>query len=117
MVMRRGAGSGGCLMGIASIAAAVVFGWPAAKVYMRAYEYEDAMRQTLLHAKADTDEGLQTRMRASADSIGELPDAAYDISVDRRDGMIRLSATYTDTIKFPVAPRPVTHRFSVERME
>jgi hypothetical protein len=46
-----------------------------------------------------------------------LPDAAYDIRVDRRDGMIRLSASYTDTIKFPVSPRPVTHRFSVERME
>jgi len=104
-------------MGIAFVAAAIVFGWPAARVYIRAYEYEDAMRQTLLHAKADNDEGLQTRMRASADSIGELPDAAYDIRVDRRDGVIRLSATYTDTIKFPVAPRPVTHRFSVERME
>lgn len=117
MVRRRGSGSGGCLMGIALVAAAIVFGWPAARVYIRAYEYEDAMRQTLLHAKADNDEGLQTRMRASADSIGELPDAAYDIRVDRRDGVIRLSATYTDTIKFPVAPRPVTHRFSVERME
>jgi len=117
MVTRRGSGSGGCLMGIAFVAAAIVFGWPAARVYIRAYEYEDAMRQTLLHAKADNDEGLQTRMRASADSIGELPDAAYDIRVDRRDGVIRLSATYTDTIKFPVAPRPVTHRFSVERME
>jgi len=56
-------------------------------------------------------------MRASADSIGDLPDDAYDIRVIRSDGMIRLNATYTDTIKFPVAPRPVTHRFSVERPE
>lgn len=117
MVMRRGSGSGGCLVWIALIAAAVVFGWPAAKVYLRAYEYEDALRQTLLHAKADTDDGLQSRMRASADSIGGLPDAAYDITVDRREGMIRLIAAYTDTIKFPIAPRPVTHRFSVERQE
>ncbi len=117
MVMRRGSGSGGCLVWIALIAAAIVFGWPAAKVYLRAYEYEDALRQTLLHAKADTDEGLQSRMRASADSIGGLPDAAYDIAVDRREGMIRLIASYTDTIKFPISPRPVTHRFSVERQE
>ncbi len=117
MVMRRGSGTGGCLVWIALVAAAVVFGWPAAKVYMRAYEYEDALRQTLLHAKADNDEGMQARMRASADSIGDLPDAAYDINVDRREGMIRLTASYTDTIKFPVAPRPVTHRFSVERSE
>ena len=117
MVMRRGSGSGGCLMGIAVVAAAVVFGWPAAKVYLRAYEYEDAMRQVLLHAKADTDEGLQTRLRAAADSIGELPDGAYDVAVVRSDGKVRLSATYTDTIRFPIIPRPVTHRFSVERAE
>jgi hypothetical protein len=117
MVMRRGSGSGGCLIWIALIAAAVVFGWPAAKVYLRAYEYEDALRQTLLHAKADTDDGMKTRMRASADSIGGLPDAAYDITVDRREGMIRLIASYTDTIKFPISPKPVTHRFSVERQE
>ena len=117
MVMRRGSGSGGCLVWIALVAAAVVFGWPAAKVYLRAYEYEDALRQTLLHGKADNDEGLQSRMRASADSIGGLPDAAYEINVDRREGMIRLSATYTDTIKFPMSPKPITHRFNVERPE
>lgn len=117
MVMRRGGGSGGCLIWIAIIAGAFVFGWPAAKVYLRAYEYEDALRQTLLHAKADTDEGLKSRMRFSADSIGGLPDQAYDVTVDRREGMIRLIAAYTDTIKFPIKPRPVRHRFSVERQE
>ena len=117
MVMRRGSGSGGCLLGIALVAAAIVFGWPAAKVYLRAYEYEDAMRQTLLHAKGDDDAGLKRRMQAAADSIGELPDDAYNVLVDRRGGMIRLSASYTDTIRFPVSPKPVTHRFSVERAE
>ncbi len=104
-------------MGIALVAAAIVFGWPAAKVYLRAYEYEDALRQTLLYAKGNDDEGLQRRMQAASDSIGGLPDQAYEIHVERREGMIRLSASYTDTIKFPVAPRPVTHRFSVERAE
>jgi hypothetical protein len=117
MVVRRGSGSGGCLMMIALSAAAVVFGWPAAKVYLRAYEYEDAMRQTLLHSKSDNDDGLRSRMKFAADSIGGLPDDAYDVQVDRRDGFIRLTAQYTDTMKFPVAPRPVTHRFSVERSE
>jgi hypothetical protein len=117
MVMRRGSGSGGCLMGVALIAAAVVFGWPAAKVYVRAYLFEDAMRQTLLHAKGDNDDGLRNRLRAAADSIGQLPDAAYEIDVDRGDGMIRLRVTYTDTIKFPIKPKPVTHRFDVERPE
>ena len=117
MVMRRGSGSGGCLTLIALGAAVIVFGMPAAKVYLRAYEYEDAMRQVILYSKGEGDEGMQSRMRASADSIGGLPDGAYDISVLRRDGMIRLSATYTDTIRFPLVPRPVTHRFSVERPE
>jgi len=117
MVMRRGSGSGGCLTFIALVAAAIVFGWPAAKVYVRAYEYEDAMRQVLLYSKGENDEGLQSRMRASADSIGDLPDDAYDIRVMRTDGMLRLSASYTDTIRFPISPRPVTHRFIVERPE
>ena len=115
MVMRRGSGSGGCLTLIALAAAVIAFGVPAAKVYLRAYEY--AMRQVILYSKGEGDEGMQSRMRASADSIGELPDGAYDINVLRRDGMIRLSATYTDTIMFPIVPRPVTHRFSVERPE
>ncbi len=117
MVMRRGSGSGGCLVGVALIAAGVLFGWPAVKVYVRAYEYEDALRQTLMHAKASDDEAMRARMRASVDSIGDLPDAAYDIEIDRREGMIRLVAAYTDTIRFPVKPTPVTHRFSVERVE
>lgn len=117
MVMRRGAGSGGCLFGIALIAAAIVFGWPAARVYLRAYEYEDALRQTLLHAKADDDDGLRNRMRASADSIGGLPDEAYDVLVERSGGRILLSAVYTDTIRIPVKPMAVTHRFKVERAE
>jgi len=117
MVMRRGSGSGGCLAFIALATVVVVFGWPAAKVYLRAYEYEDAMRQVLLYSAGKNDEGLQSRMRASADSIGDLPDDAYDIRVTRSDGLIRLSASYTDTIRFPIAPRPVTHRFSVERPE
>jgi hypothetical protein len=114
---RRGGGNGGCLFMVALIAAAVVFGWPTAKVYLRAYEYEDAMRQVLLHAKADTDEGLQTRMRAAADSIGGLPDDAYDVQVQRAGSAIRMSATYTDTIAIPIMPRAVTHRFAVERQE
>lgn len=117
MVTRRGSGAGGCLVWIAVAAAALVFGWPAAKVYIRAYEYEDALRQVLLYGKSDDDEGLRARMRASADSIGELPDDAYDVQVERREGLIRLRASYTDTIKFPVKPRPVTHTFSVERAE
>lgn len=117
MVNRRGTSSGGCLVWIALIAAAAVFGWPAAKVYLRAYEYEDALRQTLLYSKSQTDEGLQERMRFAADSIGGLPDDAYQVTVERRETSIRLTATYTDTIKFPVAPRPVTHRFDVERKE
>jgi hypothetical protein len=117
MVMRRGSGAGGCLFLLALIAAAAVVGWPAAKVYIRAYEYEDAMRQTLLHSKGDDDEQLKARMRASADSIGELPDDAYDVEVERRASMIRLRASYTDTIKFPIMPKPVTHRFEVERAE
>ena len=117
MVRRRGSGSGGCLVGVALIAAAVLFGWPALKVYVRAYEYEDAMRQTLLHSKTGDDEAMRARMRASVDSIGELPEAAYDIQVDRYEGMMRLNAAYTDTIRFPFKPTPVTHRFKVERVE
>jgi hypothetical protein len=114
---RRGAGSGGCLFMVALFAAAVVYGWPTAKVYLRAYEYEDAMRTVLVFGKQDTDDGLKARVRAAADSIGGLPDDAYDITVDRYNGMIRLRAEYTDTIKVPLIPRAVTHRFTVERAE
>ena len=117
MVTRRGTSSGGCLMWLVFLAFVIRFGWPAVGVYVRAYEYEDAMRQTLLHAKADDDDAVRTRMRASADSIGNLPDEAYNVSIVRQSGSISLSATYTDTIRFPLMPRPVTHRFKVERAE
>lgn len=117
MVIRRGTSSGGCLLWLVFLAVAVAFGWPAVGVYVRAYEYEDAMRQTLLHARVDDDEAVRTRMRASADSIGNLPDEAYDVSIVRQPGSIGLSAAYTDTIRFPLMPRAVTHRFNVERAE
>ncbi|HYW50054.1 MAG TPA: hypothetical protein VE861_05575 [Gemmatimonadaceae bacterium] len=117
MVSRRGSGSGGCLLWLVLLGVGLVYGVPAARVYIRAYEYEDAMRQTLVHAKVDDDEAVRNRMRASADSIGNLPDAAYDVEILRQPGTIGLSAVYTDTIRFPLIPRPVTHRFSVERKE
>lgn len=117
MVIRRGMSNLGCLMGILLLAAFIVVGLPVGKVYMRAYEYEDAMRQTLLHGKTDDDDGLRASMRASADSIGDLPEEAYDVDVTRENGMIGLRAAYTDTIRIPVMPRAVTHRFDVERPE
>jgi hypothetical protein len=75
------------------------------------------MRLTLLYAKGADDEAIRTRMRASADSIGGLPDEAYDIAVERYEGVIVLKAVYTDTIKIPIRPKAVTHRFEVERAQ
>ena len=117
MVTRRGSGSGGCLLSIVVLAVVFFVGWPAVQVYVRAYEYEDALRQTLLYSNGQPDANLRERMRAAADSIGGLPDEAYDITVERQTDFVRLSAQYTDTIRFPMRPREVTHSFSVERKE
>jgi hypothetical protein len=117
MVIRRGGAVGGCLTMIGSVAFIAWLGMPAIRSYARAFKYEDAIRGAIQYAPTDNDEGIRRRIGAAADSIGGLPDEAYDVNVDRNNGRIRISAQYTDTLTFAfkLYQRIVTHRFDADR--
>lgn len=117
MVNRRGSGVGGCLTMLAGLGFLVWLGMPAIQSYVRAFQYDDAIRQAIQHAPTDNDEGIRARIGASADSIGGLPDDAYNVQVDRINGRIRISAEYTDTIaiRFGLWKKAVTRRFQTDR--
>lgn len=115
MVTRRGAGSIGCL-GMLVIAGAVIWiGLPAARVYFRAYEYEDALRQGLQFAAVEADSTILRKVRAAADSIPGLPDEARDIRIERRASAITIEGGYDDVIRFPFRPRVVRFDRRIER--
>lgn len=112
---RRGAGSSGCL-GLLVVAALVFFvGKPFLEVWFRGYQYEDVLRQGLQFAGAEPDTTIVRKVRAKVDSIGGMPEEAYDIRVERRNGMIVISGGYDDVMKFPGKPKPVRKEFVIER--
>ena len=116
MVNRRGAGSIGCLGSLVIVALVVWIGLPAARVYFRAYQYEDVLRGELQFATVDPDSAMLRKMRAAADSIDGLPSEAFDIRIERRNGMIAVEGGYDDVIVFPFGQtRPVRHDFRIER--
>lgn len=115
MLNRRGAGSIGCFGMLVILALVAWVGLPAARVYFRAYEYEDVLRQGLQFATIEADSTIQRKVRAAIDSIEGLPAEAYDIALERRANGITLAGGYEDTIRFPFRPKVVRHDFVIER--
>jgi hypothetical protein len=117
MVNRRGSGVGGCLTLLAVLGALIWLGMPALMSYKRKFEYDDAIRRAIQYAPTDNDEGIRSRIGASADSIGGLPDEAYEVQIDRVNGRIRITAEYTETLtlRFGLWKKEITHRFETDR--
>jgi hypothetical protein len=105
----------GCLGFLVLAGIAGYVGWPAARVYIRAYEYEDVLRQGLQFATIEADTTILRKVRAAADSIEGLPGEAFDVRIDRRNNRISISGGYDDVIRFPLRPKPVRKEFTIER--
>ncbi|MCU0618338.1 MAG: hypothetical protein MUF40_00280 [Gemmatimonadaceae bacterium] len=113
---RRGAGSIGCLGTLVLAAVVLWVGLPAARVYLRAWQYEDVLRGELQFATVESDSVMLRKMRAAVDSIDGLPDEAYNIRIERRNTAIRILGGYEDTIALPFGRgKAVRHDFRLER--
>lgn len=106
MVSRRGRSSVGCLLVLLLVAATMYFGVNTGEAYWRFYEYQDAMRQEVRFAKQIPDDRIKLHLAALADSLG-LPEEATDITIDRSDGNITVSAQYTERVEFALFARQI----------
>lgn len=112
---RRGRSSLGCLFVLLLLAAAGYFGVNIGRVYLRYFEFQDAMAQEARFAAHQTDEAILLRLRAAADSLG-LPDAAQRVHIRRtRNSTIFIWADYIETVEFPGFVRDIEFSPHVER--
>lgn len=110
---RRGASSLGCLVSLLVIAAIAYFGFNVAEVYLRYFEFRDAMQQEARFAARRSDADIRRRLRAKADSMG-LPEAAGRVRVRRAQRHISISSEYYDNIELPLMVREVYFNPHVE---
>jgi hypothetical protein len=103
---RRGVSRLGCLVGLLVLAAVAYFGINVGEVYLRNYEYLDAMRQEARFATRRTDAEIVSRLDATADSLG-LPEGAHHVTVRRTNGAIAIWADYFDHVELPLTVREV----------
>ena len=101
MVIRRyGKSSLGCLVTLMVIAAICYFGVNVGEVYLKFYQFQDAMRQEVRFAQHNSDAAILRHLRAQADSL-ELPEAAGDVVLQRDGRHIEIESEYYQHVELP----------------
>lgn len=113
MRARRGASSLGCLVTLLLVVAITYFAVNVGEVYLRYYQFADAMRQEARFASRRDDATIRRRLQARADSLG-LPPGADKIRVRRAQRFISISSEYYETIELPGTTREVYFNPRVE---
>ena len=107
MVERRpGRTNLGCLVMLLLAVAAVYFAVNVGEPYVRYYRYLDGMKQEARFSARFTDEEIQRRLGALADSLG-LPEAAGRVRVRRASNRISLSTSYYERVEMPLIVRDI----------
>jgi hypothetical protein len=88
------------------VAIAMYLGVNIGEAYWRFYEFEDAMRQEVRFARQIPDDRIKLHLSALADSLG-LPEEATNITVERTNSDISVSAEYTEHLQFPLFARDI----------
>jgi hypothetical protein len=101
---RRGRSTLGCLFVLLLLAAVAYFGVNIGEVYLRHFEFRDAVRQEARFARLRTDDQIRSRLAAKADSLG-LPAEAGRIRVFRTERTITLTSEYTELVELPILVR------------
>ncbi|HKO17158.1 MAG TPA: hypothetical protein VJU87_13030 [Gemmatimonadaceae bacterium] len=96
----------GCLFILLLVAVALYFGVNVFEAYWRFYQYQDAMNQEVRFAAQIPDDRIKLHLTAIADSLG-LPPEASDLTVQRQDHRISVSAEYTERVDLPVVKRDI----------
>jgi len=110
---RQGRANFGCLFGILLLVTAVYFGVSLGEPYLRYYRFLDGMNQEARFSSQFTDEQIQTRLAALADSLG-LPEAAGKVRVRREPNRISLSSSYYERVDMPLIVRDILFSPQVE---
>lgn len=105
----------GCLLTLTLVGVVVYYGAGVARVYWNYYEFRDSMRQTAGFADRLSNREIAMQLRSVADSLG-LPAAARRVRVSRTARGIRIWSEYTDTLRLPLAARPVSFSPRVSRV-
>jgi len=107
-VVRRRVGRSnfGCLIGLLLVVTAIYFGVNVGEPYLRYFRYLDGMKQEARFSARFTDEQIQTRLAALADSLG-LPEAAGHVRVRRASNRISLSSSYYERVEMPLIVRDI----------
>ena len=103
---RRGRANFGCLFTILLLVTVVYFGINVGEPYFRYYRFLDGMKQEARFSARFTDEQIQIRLAALADSLG-LPEAAGRIRVRRASNRISLSSSYYERVELPLMVRDI----------
>lgn len=107
MVSRRtGRTNFGCLFSILLLVTAIYFGVNVGEPYIRYYRFLDGMKQEARFSARFTDEQIQVRLAALADSLG-LPEAAGRVRVRRASNRISLSSAYYERVEMPLIVREI----------
>jgi hypothetical protein len=106
VVNRSGRSSLGCLFSLLIFAAVIYFGINFAEVYWRYFEFRDAMRQEVRFARQITDDRIQGRLAALADSLG-LPEEAGQVEVTRTTNTISVRTQYLERVELPMFTRSI----------
>jgi len=96
----------GCLVSLLLAVAAVYFAVNVGAPYVRYYRYLDGMKQEARFSARFTDEEIQRRLAALADSLG-LPEAAGRVRVRRASNRISLSTSYYERVEMPLIVRDI----------
>lgn len=103
---RLGRTNFGCLLGVLLSVTAIYFAVNVGEPYVRYYRYLDGMKQEARFSARFTDEEIQRRLAALADSLG-LPEAAGRIRVRRASNRISLSTSYYERVEMPLIVRDI----------
>ncbi len=93
-------------MTLLMVAAVVYFGVNVGEVYLRFYQYEDAMKQEVRFAAHNSDAIILHHLRAQVDSLG-LPEGAGEVTVQRNGRNIEIESDYYEHIELPLTVREV----------
>jgi hypothetical protein len=84
----------------------VYFAVQVGEPYLRYFRFVDGMKQEARFSARFTDEEIQRRLAALADSLG-LPEAAGHVRVRRASNRISLSTSYYERVEMPLIVRDI----------
>jgi hypothetical protein len=108
---RRGASSLGCLVTMVLFLAAAYYGIHVGGIYWRYYQLLDDMRQQAIFARQNTDDVIEHRLTAQADSLlGNAP----RFRIERTNSRVIIDTQYSESVDLPLLKKTFTLRPRVE---